>query len=108
MTSVVAQMAQMGKTTKRRCVSSRKILHTPNKESAMVKTCTLLSISLGQLAEDLVLVGNQLCKCLVGLLFVRLMFFVFLLRCGLCVLRLWYFVVVVRCLGGRCGCWRLR
>ena len=73
----------------------------------MVKRCTLLSISLGQLAEDLVLVGNQLCKCLVGLLFVLLMFFVFLLRCGLCVLRLWYFLVVSR-LGGRCDCWRLR
>ena len=62
MTSVVAQMAQIGrKLSGAESVLEKKILHTPNKESGVVKRYTLLSISLRQLAEDLVLVGYQLC-----------------------------------------------
>ena len=57
MTSVVAQIGR--KLSGAESVLE-KILHTPNKESRMVKSYTLLSISLRQLAEDLVLVGYQL------------------------------------------------
>ena len=56
MTSVVAQMAQIGRKLSGAESVLEKILHTPNKESGMVKRYTLLSISLRQLAEDLVLV----------------------------------------------------
>ena len=61
MTSVVAQMAQIGRKLSGAESVLEKILHTPNKESRMVKRYTLLSISLRQLAEDLLLVGYQLC-----------------------------------------------
>ena len=61
MTLVVAQMAQKGRKLSGAESVLETILHTPNKESGMVKRYTLLSISLRQLAEDLVLVGYHLC-----------------------------------------------
>ena len=66
------------------------IVHAPKKESGMLKMCTLLLVPLCQLTEDLVLVGNKLCKCLVGLRFVFLVFM--FLGGGHCLLgRLGYF-----------------
>ena len=70
------------------------IVHAPKKESGMLEMCTLLLVLLCQLTEDLVLVGNKLCKCLVGLRFVFLVFM--FLGGGHCLLgRLGYFLFVL-------------
>lgn len=58
---MVAQIAQIGRKLSGAESVLEKILDTPNKENGMVERYTLLSISLHQLAEDLVLVGYQLC-----------------------------------------------
>ena len=77
------------------------IVHAPKKESGMLKMCTLLLVPLCQLTEDLVLVGNKLCKCLVGLRFVFLVFM--FLGGGHCLLgRLGYFLFVLSFVAGGC------
>ena len=77
------------------------IVHAPKKESGMLKMCTLVLVPLCQLTEDLVLVGNKLCKCLVGLRFVFLVFM--FLRGGHCLLdRLGYFRFVLSFVAGGC------
>ena len=67
----------------------------------MLKMCTLVLVPLCQLTEDLVLVGNKLCKCLVGLRFVFLVFM--FLGGGHCLLgRLGYFRFVLSFVAGGC------
>ena len=77
------------------------IVHAPKKESGMLKMWTLLLVPLCQLTEDLVLVGNKLCKCLVGLRFVFLVFM--FLGGDHCLLgRLGYFLFVLSFVAGGC------
>ena len=77
------------------------IVHAPKKESGMLKMCTLLLVPLCQLTEDLVLVGNKFCKCLVGLRFVFLVFM--FLGGGHCLPgRLGYFLFVLSFVAGGC------
>ena len=74
------------------------ILHAPNYESAMLKVCRLLLVSLCQLTEDLILVRNKLFKSFVGLGFVFLVF-----RGGRhWLLRLGFLLFVLPFFGGGC------